>query len=161
MFRWPHPPSGIGLVGSVLASLGPNQPCVVFPAPSPVMMIEPSTTLDPRMSRLPATITPVSVLGAWDGSVNDPISMLTCGATMVAVVWPLVGSTHLLSKVVAPVNSQELVKWVYAVGTSDVSGPLIVQLLKRRLFPSVKPYELAAVRVVLLLKLPDFMRCDQ
>src|SRR5690242_11187776 len=112
MLMCPQPPSGIGLLGSVLASLGPNQPCVVFPAPSPVMMIEPSTTLEPRMSRLPATTTPVSVLGALAGSVNEPISMLTCGATMVAVVWPLAGSVHLLSNLVAPVNSQELVKWV-------------------------------------------------
>src|SRR3954471_582142 len=100
------------------------------------MMIEPSTTLDPRISRLPATTTPVSVLGACDGSVNEPISIFTCGATIVAVVCPLDGSSHLLSKVVAPVNSHEFVKWVYAVGTSLASGPLMVQLLKRRLLPS-------------------------
>ena len=29
------------------------------------MMIEPSTMLVPRMSMLPATTTPISVLGAW------------------------------------------------------------------------------------------------
>src|SRR5688572_12116346 len=107
-------------------------------------MIDPSTMLDPRMSMLPATTTPVSVLGALEGSVNEPISMFVCGATMVAVVCPL-ESVHLLSKYVAPVNSHELAKWVYAVGTELASGPFIVQLLNRRLLPFWNPAELPAV----------------
>ena len=82
---------------------------------------------------LPATTTPTSVLGAWSGSVNEPISMFVCGATIVAV-WSAV-----LLNSVAPVNSHELVKWVYAVGTSEAIGPLIVQLSNRRLFPCEKP----------------------
>src|SRR2546425_1594090 len=101
----PQPPSGMGAVGSVLASDAPNQPSVVLAAPLPVTMIEPSTVLEPRMSRLPATTTPVSVLGALAGSVKEPISMLVCGQTMVAVV------SKVLLNMVAPVNSQELAKW--------------------------------------------------
>src|SRR3954464_16005150 len=103
------------------------------------MMIDPSTTLEPRMSRLPATTTPVSVLGAFDGSVNEPISTFVCGITRVAV-W-----SNLLSKTVAPVNSIEFAKCVYAVGASDATGRLIVQLLNRRLLPSEKPYAMGGV----------------
>src|SRR3982751_2552688 len=161
MFNRPYPPSGIGVVASVASSRGPNQPCVVLPAPSPVMMIDPSTMLAPRMSRLPATTTPCSVLGAFDGSVNEPISMFVCGRTIVAVVWPLCGSIHLLSNIVAPVNSIEFVKCVYAVGTSDASGPLIVQLLNRRLLPASKPCEFDVVRTVSALNVPDFIFFDQ
>src|SRR5438552_17336600 len=125
MLSRPQPPSGMADEGSVLASDGPNQPCVVLPAPSPVTMIEPSTTLVPRMSMLPATTTPLSVLGALLGSVNEPISKLVCGQTMVAV-----SSTWLLN-VVEPVNSIELPQCVYAVGTPDASGPVIEQLCTR------------------------------
>src|SRR5688500_11535328 len=145
----------MAVVGSVAASLGPNQPMVVLPAPSPVTMTEPSTTLVPRMSMLPATTTPISVLGALAGSVNDPISTLVCGATSVAV-W-----SAWLSNSVAPVNSSEFVKCVYAVGLSVAIGPLIVQLLKRRLLPSLNPCELVAVSAVFSLNEPLFMRLDQ
>src|SRR5687768_5575853 len=139
MLMRPQPPSGIGEVGTVAESDGPNQPNVALPAPMPVMMIDPSTTLEPRMSRLPATTTPIRVLGAAAGSVNEPISMFVCGQTIVAVL------SSTLLKSVAPVNSHELVKCVYAVGTSVASGPLKVQSLKRMLLPSLNPCELAAV----------------
>src|SRR5947208_2946221 len=104
MLSRPYPPSGMGLDGSVLESLGPNHPWVVLPAPSPVTMIDPSTTLWPRTSMLPATHTPTSVLGAAAGSVNEPISMFVCGHMRVAV-W-----SAWLSNTVAPVNSHELEK---------------------------------------------------
>src|SRR5688572_8698822 len=117
----------------VSPSLGPNQPWVVLAAPSPVTMIDPSTVLLPRMSMLPATTTPTSLLGAVEGSLNEPISMFVCGATIVAVV------SATLSNRVAWVNSQELVKWLYAVGLSDAIGPLMTQLSNRRLFPRLKP----------------------
>lgn len=96
----------MALVASVLESLGPNQPWVVLPAPSPVTMIDPSTTLLPRISMLPVTQTPISVLGAAAGSVKEPISMFVFGQRSVAV-W-----SAWLSKSVEPVNSQELPKWV-------------------------------------------------
>src|SRR3954469_20118376 len=124
MLSRPNPPSGMALDGSVLASLGPNHPWVVLPAPSPVTMIDPSTVLVPRMSMLPATTTPFSVLGAALGFVNEPILMFVFGQTMVAV------SSTWLSNRVEPVNSQELLKWVYAVASVPASGPLNVQLWK-------------------------------
>src|SRR3954469_9990619 len=141
MSIFPQPPSGIGAVGSVLASDEPNQPSVVLAAPLPVTMIDPSIVLDPRMSRLPATTTPVNVLGALAGSVNEPISILVCGQIIVAV------ASKVLLNIVAPVNSHELAKWEYAVGTSLASGPLNVQLLKRRLLPLSKACELTVVSV--------------
>src|SRR5262245_42042756 len=97
-------------------------------------MIEPSTLLVPRMSMLPATTTPLSVLGAALGLVNEPISMLVFGQTMVAV------SSAWLSNSVEPVNSQELEKWVYAVAAGPASGPLNVQFWKRMLFPFCEPF---------------------
>src|SRR4051794_34538067 len=115
-------------------------------------MIDPSTVLVPRMSMLPATTTPLSVLGAALGLVKEPISMLVLGQTMVAV------SSAVLSKRVAPVNSQELEKWVYAVAAGPASGPWNVQLWKRMLLPSANPYEFAEVNTVVLAKLPLFMR---
>src|SRR3954469_10449658 len=118
-------------------------------------MIDPSTSVLPWMSMLPATTTPTSVLGAAVGSRNEPISMFVCGATIVAV-WSAV-----LLNIVAPVNSHELVKWVYADGTSDAIGPFIVQLSNRRLFPCANPYEFVEVSTVVLLNEPLFIRCDQ
>lgn len=55
-----------------------------------------------------------------------------------------VSSARLLNNV-DPVNSQELVKWVYAVGLSDTTGPFMVQLLNRRLLPRLKPYDVVLV----------------
>src|SRR3954453_18799352 len=100
----PQPPSGMGAVGSVLASDAPNHPSVVLAAPLPVTMIEPSIVLEPRMSRFPPPPPPLSVLGALAGSVNEPISIFVCGQTIVAVV------SNVLLNIVAPVNSQELAK---------------------------------------------------
>src|SRR5215217_638445 len=150
----PYPPSGIA-PGSDAPSLLPQYDRVVLPAPSPVTIRDPSITVLPRMSMLPATTTPTIVLGASAGFVNEPISMFTCGATSVAV-W-----STLLLNMVAPVNSHVLAKWVYAVAYAPIRGPLNVQSLNRRLLPSVKPYELVAVRVVVLAKEPLLMRFAQ